>query len=362
VRTALAIDPDLAPELVTICARATALDPKDRYASVARLIARLEQFLDGDRDTSLRKRLSRTHSDSAATAIDGNGDGAGDGDELGQRRAALNQLGRALALDADNRDAMKLLVRLLTEPPKALPAEVAESLDRDEERSVTRAARVGTWLFASLIGFVPLTMWMGVRSWTMVGGIVVLVLWCIGALAATGRWWPANQQGLYPAYVASSMTIAGIATLFGPLVVVPGMAAVNTVTFLMQFRRVRWWPVVVGCASFSVPLGLQQLGVLRPSYLFARGRMELVPWALDLSRVPSLTFLTLSALAVLVTGAVMTMHFRRALNEANVQTRLHSWHLRQLVPAAEAPRPAARARPAAGASDTLSPPRRARSR
>ncbi len=36
------------------------------------------------------------------------------------------------------------------------------------------------------------------------------------------------------------MMIAAVSTFFGPLIVVPAMAAIHTVAFLLSFRRVRW--------------------------------------------------------------------------------------------------------------------------
>src|SRR5580658_10361816 len=49
---------DVPPELDTICVKATALSPDDRYASCRELYAALSRFLDGDRDLERRREMS----------------------------------------------------------------------------------------------------------------------------------------------------------------------------------------------------------------------------------------------------------------------------------------------------------------
>ncbi|MGH7438364.1 MAG: protein kinase domain-containing protein, partial [Polyangiaceae bacterium] len=58
------------PELDLICARATALEPGDRFPSAREMQEALERFLDGERDAERRRELARAHGDAAAKAFE----------------------------------------------------------------------------------------------------------------------------------------------------------------------------------------------------------------------------------------------------------------------------------------------------
>ena len=196
-------------------------------------------------------------------------------------------------------------------------------------RSIAKMATIG---YATLFTFVPVAIWMGVRSWTALSGMALMVALCTAAMFAAGRFWPPTQQGLYPAYFAGTMMIAAVSTFFGPLIVVPAMAAVHTVAFLLTFQRVSWWPVWVGCLSFLAPLALQLVGVLHSSYRFTAGSLVVTPWVAQLPPVATIGFLALSGVTLLVVVALFARQFRTHLNQARLEARLHTWQLQQLLP------------------------------
>src|SRR6185437_3316290 len=49
---------EIPPELEAICAKATATDPNERFASARELNVALERFLDGDRDLERRQAMA----------------------------------------------------------------------------------------------------------------------------------------------------------------------------------------------------------------------------------------------------------------------------------------------------------------
>src|SRR6185295_4164481 len=103
-------DRDVPPELERSCVRATALDPLDRHASARELADDVEAYLSGDRDLELRRSLAAAHVARAREVASAE-------TTLADRATALEAVGRALALDPDDRNALALLVGFLTKPP-----------------------------------------------------------------------------------------------------------------------------------------------------------------------------------------------------------------------------------------------------
>jgi hypothetical protein len=122
-RVALRARGPVAPELEDICIRATALEPADRFPSVAALREAIERYLDGDRDLERRRALAE-QATAAATAAAGRA-AAGDANA---RAAALADLGVALALDPGHAGAQRQLMALLVAPPTVTPPEVERAV------------------------------------------------------------------------------------------------------------------------------------------------------------------------------------------------------------------------------------------
>src|SRR5262249_52374969 len=86
----------------------------------------------------------------------------------GHRRAAMREIGRALALDPDNREAMDAMVQLLSAAPAKVPLEVGLEVERAEENHLRQAARAGAWTYLSLLLYLPFFFYLGVRDWRWV--------------------------------------------------------------------------------------------------------------------------------------------------------------------------------------------------
>ena len=322
----------IAPELEAICVRATAWAPQDRFPSTRALSEAIEAYLDGERDSELRTRLARQHADAARRATETAGELP-----IAERRQALRDVGRALALEPDNADAMRAMLHLLSAPPRELPPEVLDKLERDRVTTRRTGGVLGSRGFAAAFLFVPIVLWAGVRSWPIALGywgfsaLVVLVSYLLGRRKA-----PTVRHGhLLLALAAVGFTIQS--AMFGPLLHVPTVIAISTFGFSLYLARERrWMATLAGAIAMLLPLGLQLLGVLPASYTFEDNRLVIHPAMFDFPKVPTLVFLSVANLATLIVANVIAGRSRDALAAAEERLQTHSWQLSQLVPTAPA--------------------------
>jgi type VI secretion system VgrG family protein len=101
-RSVRAPDREIPPELDEICVRATARDRDKRYPSARALHEAIERFLDGDRNLEQRRAVASEHAVRAEQAVAAALAAQGQ-DAEAARRAALREVGRALALDPEKR-------------------------------------------------------------------------------------------------------------------------------------------------------------------------------------------------------------------------------------------------------------------
>jgi serine/threonine-protein kinase len=142
-------DRDIPPELDDLCARATAYAPEDRVQTARELATAIEQYLEGDRDLERRREQARGH---ALAAREASRRAAGGGpDALAARREALREAGRAVALDPEGREGLRAAVELMLEPPKEVPAEVRDELDRAQADRIRAGIRTGVVVFGAFM-------------------------------------------------------------------------------------------------------------------------------------------------------------------------------------------------------------------
>ncbi len=343
---------DVPPELEEIVVRATALDPGQRFQSARALNEAIERFEDGERDVELRRSMARRHAKSAGEAADRARSEWSPGFE--ERRRAMREIGRALALDPDNTTAMETLVRLLAEPPRVLPPEVQMELDRNDRDKLRWIGKIGGFAYLSLFGYLPLLWWGGVRQW---GWLVAMY---VAAVCASGvSFWTASRRsppvwGVLLVMVVSNIAFACTAALFGPLVVTPGIIAVNTTGFALNLDPAyRRFAVATACLTILGVLAVWAGGMLPGDYVFSSAGLTVTPGAIELPRIPTLLFLVVISLGMVVTGALSVTRVRDALKRSETQLFLYAWHLREFVPAAVRPTtdPTAARREAAPAAE-----------
>jgi len=328
---------DVPPELVTIVARATARDPRDRFATAREMHEELERFMNGDRDLERRRELAREHAaaayDAAMRALEGEhtpGQGQRALDEMSR---AMSEVSRAIALDPQNGEAMRTLVRLLTEVPRALPPQAQREIDAQARAWQRAGSRAAAFAYLSFTLYAPLGFFMGVRNWPM--AMLPEVLWLAAAILSfyTSRHPDPKGQTGYSLILVSNLAIASTGWVFGPFVLVPALAAVNALSFIIGTDKSRRGPAIfMGCIAILLPLLLEWTGINTPSYAFEQGRLVILPRALGFPETATLAFLLVTSVALLVTPALLVGKFKDALTATENRLYMQTWHLRQFVP------------------------------
>jgi eukaryotic-like serine/threonine-protein kinase len=325
--------PDVPPELEAICVRATALDPDERYPSARALSDDLERYLDGHRSEALRRDLSARHLEAARAALERAARG---GPEAQSERArALGEAASALALEPGNAEALATMARLLVDVPSEVPPEAQAGLEAAwagarQEAGRTFASRLMLWS-----AFLPLSLSLGVRSFAVAAIAFAAVLGCGGV-----GWWVSRREavGLRHGIALLAVTTAAVAmtsALFGPFVLVPGLAATNAMSFAMSSDP-RSRRVTTGAAVLAVlaPFALELAGLVPPSYAFRDGALLVLPRATDLPPLQTTLYLALTSVTMVVIPALTAGHLRDRLNAAERRIYLQAWNLSHLVPRA----------------------------
>jgi serine/threonine-protein kinase len=245
----------------------------------------------------------------------------------------MREVSRAIALDPQNGDAMRTLIRLMTQVPRALPPEAQREIDAQARAWQRIGSRSAFFAYLSFSLYAPLGYLMGIRNWPM--AIVPEVLWMATAAFSYHAYRRPDPKGQtrYSLLVLSNLAIASSAWAFGPFMLVPALAAVNALSFIVAADRSRRGPAIfLGCVAILLPLVLEWTGVNLPSYAFEHGRFIVLPRALEFPEKPTLVFLLVTNVALLVTAALFVGRFKDALTATESRLYLQTWHLRQLVP------------------------------
>ncbi len=321
---------DVPPELEAICVKATALAPEERFASARELYEAVERFLDGDRDVELRRDLAKNHARMARAAKDRALSAQGLGrDEA--RQVALREIGRALALDPTCEEALVVALELRVVAPRVLPSEARDQLEEAREKTFRTTAKAGSLALASTVLYLPLVLWMGVRvPWH------VATMYALALAASVVAFWPAKRATLSRTYAIALLSAASFGMLsrvLGPFVILPGAMVACAAGFAMDPSRKRRWFVLVCCsATILVPWGMEQIGVLSPSYVFELGGVRIVPHTLFLPAGPTTAFLLAVTVGNILSCGLLIGRVRTALEWAEHRIYLQAWQLRQLLP------------------------------
>jgi serine/threonine protein kinase len=322
-------DRGIAPELDAICARATERHPERRYPTARAMHEDIERFLDGQRDDERRRELAEAHSSDAADAIASSGGRSASTADA--RRRAMRAVGRSLALDPGNRKAMRVLTDLLSAPPREVPEEVARAVEERYTDGLRWAARVSSVAYLSLILYLPLVVWAGVRD----AAAVALFYGLVVASAAAGLWCGfgprTTRASARLVIVIGNAMAAASAVVLGAFLLTPGFVAINAMASAVAFdRRDRVWALASGALAIVAPIAYEL--AIEHRYSFEAGRLSIAPGAIVLDALPVLALLTAGSVATVVSGVLATARLRQTLSAAELQLQLQAWQLRELAP------------------------------
>ncbi len=326
---------DLPPELDAICVRATALDPRDRFATAREVVEAVERFLDGDRDLQIRRERAVDHariaSDHATRAL-ASGPGATEA-----RARALRDAGRAIALDPSNSEAVGTLIRLLTDPPREVPPGALAELDRDRLQNLGTGDRIASRGFLGWFLLAPMALVMGIRSWP-------------AAVLSTGAWMVAaaipyfvgrqasrrHGKASLPMLLSGGFAIACTSALFGPYFFLPGFAVIYGMMFVLvpPDRSRRGVVVLISLLTIVVPALLAWTGAIPQPYELGADRIVIHADMLHFPPLATELFLLGSSVSVVVTACLMTARVHDALAQAQERLHIQAWQLRQMLPRA----------------------------
>jgi serine/threonine-protein kinase len=316
----------IAPELDAVCVRATATISADRYASVTEMREAIERFLEGDRDVALRRQAAAGHTQNAARAADI----AGSLRDPMQRKRALSEAGRALALDPDNAAAQRVLMSVLLEPPERLPPEVERALQAEVDEEARVACRYGFFgytAFLPLVGIACLQVKEPIWFVIIFSSLAIAVVLC-GIGLRRERASAALLTGLC---VLVSLAIGAASGIYGALVLVPTLATANTLVMnIGALRSLRWVPLASGCAAILVPALLEWAGILPRAYVFRDGNWLIQAVATEFRYAPLMMLIV--TLTALVAPALFVWRLDQRVVDASRRLHVQLWHLAQFLP------------------------------
>jgi len=319
---------NIAPELVAIWRKATEREPTARHGSARELHDEVESFLSGDRDLASRKVLVEKHLAAARElrAIR---------PEVPENRGrALAEVGRAIALDPNDGEALRILVELLSTPPQEAPPEVIDELERADHRTRRIGLRRGALLYTLpiILFFLPAGLLMGVKS-GLVAALTFGAFLAAGAVSALAYRKQEIAHRVPWVTVASSIAIATTAVLSGVYVLLPTLVVANTMCHVITGRRAhRTVIMATGVLALLIPVAFELLGLVAPSHAIVNGALVVTSRVFELREPLTPIFLVIVNVGLVVFTARYVGHYREALANAELRRLSQLWQLRQLVP------------------------------
>lgn len=189
--------------------------------------------MDGERDFERRQKLAQDHAEKAASLAEKDIKNSAK-----VRRDAMKEIGRALTFDPENQDAMKVLRKILTAPPKVIPREVKEELRNRQHERHRWMSRVGLMTYINLLFYAPLLVLAGVRQWSPIIAFTLLSI-----LSAVICCFVIKQKKPSLLLIALVMMLSNIgmactSAFFGALIVTPAVIAINVTPFALYTSKV----------------------------------------------------------------------------------------------------------------------------
>lgn len=316
-------------ELVDLCKQALTVDADARLPSARAFSEALERILDGDRDAQRRRAAALEEATKAQKAL-----------ENGDRDGAIAAAQAALALDGSSEEARTLLIETLLEPPAVITAAVEDELDTAHQADYVKLAKFGAFAYLGWFLAAPLFLYAGIRSWPLFGGYLVST-----ALASGYSFYLSKQKRIeaYQGVLLLTVIVVAIgvlAFLSGSVIIVPGIAAANSLVYASAApARLRLRIVLLAALSVAIPLGLEATGLVPPAFRFEGGNIVLLPRLVEFSPRTMPVYLIFAGMQYWLTN-FFGLRMRRDLEALERRMLAHTIELRRFVP--EAAKSAAR--------------------
>jgi len=321
------LDRESPPELVSLCARATAAEVSARVGSARELHDAIDAYLDGERDQQLRRELAESHLAESRRAM------LLSVDDVDAHKRALRETGRALALVPDHPEARAIILSLFASSPKAVPPEVDAAIEIERAEQARITARGGTAGMASMLLFLPVLVLLGIRSWLGIGVFFAMVICAVGISVVAARKASRSEGLLYGVVVFNNLVFALCSGLYGPLILVPSMVITNTISFVLHLDgRARLLAIVSGCLAVLLPVVLPLVTPMPSAYLPSGDGILVRPLWLALPPIGTAIFVTLGTLIAVVNGSLAVGRVRDSLTLAERRLQMQRWQLQQLLP------------------------------
>jgi serine/threonine-protein kinase len=325
-------DQDVAPELEALCVEATALLLNERTARARDLHDAVARFLEGDRDLLRRRELAGGHATTAREAADRAFAGGPEANE--DRALALSELGRALALTPDDPDLALMLGKLLTEPPSEPPPEALAAVEVAQTEEMRATNIFGAISMIGITSLLFVALWLGIRQWHWVIGIVLSMTVAIGFALSIVQTQKHTALASFIAMSFATLAIAFTSGLTGPLLLSPMIAVVAVVianaspTLLASFRG----PVLIlAILSFVVPALLEWQGVMPSTYEFKGD--HIIIWSNTIHFPAETRFgLLFTDIVLLVVPALFVWRLGNSNAAYRRELLVGRWQLQQLLP------------------------------
>jgi hypothetical protein len=323
---------EVPPELDAICQRATALDPKDRFATARELSEALERFLDGARDVERRRELADEHLRLAREALAST--------DAGAPRTAMRELASALALDPGHQEALGSLRAMVMEATDVLPPEAEEELARINVRDRARASTQTAMAMLAFPFALPLILWMGVREWWLLALLVVLASAQSGYAAWMGRTGRADARYMRFFIVYAFLANMAIASQFGPWILAPVLSSLTAATFLVSLRpNALTRRFILACSLVGVAAPALIDWLVFPLVRYEDNQIRILPYLTDFPELPTRIGLLAATVCAVVATNVLVGQAAARIVALERRSFGQAWRLRHILPEGAAPSP-----------------------
>ena len=323
---------DVPPELDAICLKATAPSQDDRFASAEELASAVDTYLAGDRDRDLRRSMAAKHLEEVRTRLASQPKDVAEA--AATRSDAMRAVVRALALDADNAEAQRLLVELVIDVDAPMPPEAEQDYKNEEAAEFKRNARLGAVGYLSLLVGLPLSVFAGVRDWLVIGAVTFTCLLCSAQTLRLGSPTINRIAGMSVLGALNAVMLILTSGWLGPFIIVPTLAAMICVFHAMASTAAerRVFAVFLAIGSLA-PYVIEYAGWFPPAFEFRDGTIVLFERVLGLGETATMTALIYVSSAFVVLTAFFVGKMRDSLKGTEKRIFLQAWNLRHLFPA-----------------------------